>query len=85
MGGKLKSFLINLILVVFLMCLVMGFFILCNNYEITHNKLEVARNDRKASEYRMLTEQYRSENARLNYEMSEAKLQAFLKIYGENK
>ena len=83
MGGKLRSFLVNLILTVSLMCLVMVFFILCNNYEITHNKAEATRNDLKASEYRMLTEQYKSENARLNLDLSEAKLQAFLKAFGD--
>ena len=82
MGGRIKTFLINTGLVVVLMCLVMCFLILCNKYEQTHNTAQLTYNEMKASEYKALTEQYKSETARLNYEIAEARLNAFLKKYG---
>ena len=60
----------------------MSLMILCDKYSQNHHKASMAYNDMKASEYRMMTEQYKSETARLNLELTEAKIKAFVKAYG---
>lgn len=79
---RFQQLLINTSLVLCVMCLALGFMILIDKYQETHNKANAAYQDMKAAEYRALTEQYKSETARLTYECAEAKLNAFLKIYG---
>ena len=82
MADRIKLYLINVVLACTMACLVAQFFILCDKYTQNHYKTATAYNEMKSSEYQMQTEQFKMETARLNFECSEAKLKAFLKIYG---
>lgn len=73
--------LINTALLLLTLCLFMVFMILVDKYNKNHNLAVMAFNDMEASRYRMLTEQYKSETARHQLEMSDIKLRAFLKMY----
>lgn len=82
---KVNKLVLNIILVGVLMCLILLFLILLNQYNKTHYSAEIAFNEMKATEYKMKTEQYKMETARLHLEVEEAKLQAFLEKYGGKK
>lgn len=82
---KVNKLVLNIILVGVLMCLILFFLILLNQYNKTHYSAEIAFNEMKATEYKMKTEQYKMETARLHLEVEEAKLQAFLEKYGGKK
>ena len=82
MGGKLKALLINTILVFSALCLLMFFLLMLKQYDVNNYKAQMYENDKKASEYRVRTEAYKMELAKVKLEMETAHLQAFLKYYG---
>jgi len=82
---RINKFILNVILIGVLMCLILLFLILLNQYNKTHYSAEIAFNEMKATEYKMKTEQYKMQTARLHLEVEEARLQAFLEKYGGKK
>ena len=80
---KVRQWLINTAIGMVIACLFMLLLIICNNYNASHHKAQAARNDVKASEYRMHTEQLKMQTAKLKLEVEEAHLQAFIKIYSK--
>lgn len=79
--SKYRTFIMNVILTLtaLLVCVLLVF--VCESLTQNKFKTDINKNDLKASEYRMLAEKYKSENALINKEMSEAKLKAYIKIY----
>lgn len=83
MGGKIRTVLLNVLLVTSVMCMVMVFLILCDKYEANHNKAQATYYEMRASEYKMLTAQYQMQTAKLRLDVEEARLKLFLENYGK--
>lgn len=88
MGGiieKIKKWLICVWMLTLIMTTFMVFLTILKKYDTNHYKAKAAQNDMIAAQYRMQTEQYKSETARLNLELSEAKLRAFIRAYNREE
>ena len=82
---KFRNILINTLFLVLIMCAVMLFMILLEVSKKEQHSESIQYTEAKASEYRMLTEQYKMETAKRRDEFEEARLRAFLNLYGGGK
>ena len=82
---KIRNILINILIISAIMCFVMLFMILLEVYGKKQYEGSITYTEAKASEYRMLTEQYKMETAKRRNEFEEAKLRAYLNLYGGGK
>ena len=85
MNKKVREFLINTALVLLSCTLLLIMALVLENYNKAHYLAESAKNDLKASEYRMQTEMLKRENAKVQLEVSEAHLKAFIKVYSKEE
>lgn len=79
---KLRNILINAMLILACMCFGMIFMILLDNYTENKNQLSISYTEMKASEYKMLTEQYKMESIKLRRDFEEVRLKAYIQAYG---
>ena len=81
-GRRMHEFLINVCLLAISLCLIMLFMIMCNKYSASQYEVDIAKDNKSISNYKLLTEKYKSESALIHKQAEEAHLKAFLHCYG---